>query len=452
MTARLNPDDLAAHGTTTVIIAGIDMQGRLFGKRVPVHRFAAALDEGLHVCTCVYSWDLPQTIGLEVEFAGAHTGWHDFVLRPDVTTLRRAGWLDATAICLADSVDENTGEPLPIAPRTILGRAVDSLASDGYVPHAATELEFFLYRGTPAELRGAGYRDLAPTTLAHSDYNIFEGDLMEPFFAKLREILEISGVRVEVSQVEYGHGQWEINLEYATAVAMADQHALFKHIVRAVAAQHGYTATFMPRPLTDDLGSSCHIHVSLLGTDGSIPFHDSVAPRGVADRLLHAVGGVLAHTPDLFAYYAPTVNAYRRTTSQDFAGNDLTWGFDNRTTSVRVLTGSAHATRLEFRLPGADVNPYLALAGLLWSMSDGIASKRDAGPADEGDAYATAGAVSPLPTTLGEAAERLLASDFAATTLGGDVVRHYHAVARHEWQQFQHTVTDWERERYFESI
>ncbi|GAA5082586.1 glutamine synthetase family protein [Thermocatellispora tengchongensis] len=446
----LDPAGLEKAGFDTVIVSGVDMQGRLFGKRMSPRRFRALLAEGLHICTCVYSWDIEQGLGLEVEFAGAHTGWQDFRLVPDLTTLRPAAWLDATAICLADSVDEDTGEPLAVAPRTILRRQADSFEAAGHRPYAATELEFYLYHGTPAELRKRRYQDLEPTTLAHADYNIGEGNQMEPFFRQVRRALEASGIPVEVSQVEYGLGQWEINLEYGPAMAAADQHVLFKQAVKDLAAANGMTATFMPRPVGDDLGSSCHIHASLRGLDGGTPFFDPGRDRGMSAVLGSAVAGVLEHAADLMLWYAPTINSARRIGSQDFAGNGLTWGFDNRTTTCRVLTGQPSATRLEFRLPGADVNPYLAIAGMLGSMRRGIADGADPGKPSAGDAYGEIH--EEFPQNLAEAAEQFLNSEFAAATFGADVVRHYHAVARHEWRQFMRSVTDWELVRYFEAI
>jgi glutamine synthetase len=447
---RLQPADLGRLGIDTVIVAGADMQGRLFGKRMSPRVFAAKAADGLHVCSCVYAWDMAQSLGLHVDFAGGHTGWHDFRLVPDLATLRRAAWLEDTAICLADSIDGHSGQPLPIAPRTILRGQADALASRGLRPYAATELEFYLYRGTPAELRAAGYRDMTPTTAAHADYNITEGNAMEPFFRGLRRALDDSGVPVEAAQVEYGYGQWEINLEYAGALEMADRHMLFKQATRDYAARHGYTATFMPRPLTGDLGSSCHIHASLRDAAGTPVFHDAGAGHQVSDLLRHAVGGVLRRAAELMCWYAPTINSYRRTTSQDFAGNGLTWGFDNRTVSTRVLTGAPSATRLEFRLPGADVNPYLGLAGVLASITDGLRARTEPGPPHAGDAYATAG--SALPVTLLDAAEAFSRSAFTAAAFGKDVVRHYHAVAEFEWKAFMSAVTDWERDRYLDGI
>jgi glutamine synthetase len=206
----------------------------------------------------------------------------------------------------------------------------------------------------------------------------------------------------------------------------------------------------MPRPHTDDLGSSCHIHVSLRDENDAPVFFDGARDRGVSDQLLNAVGGVLQHAAEFMPWYAPTINSYRRTGSQDFAGNGLTWGFDNRTTTARIIAGAASATRLEFRLPGADVNPYLALAAVLASINDGIAAGADPGPPHTGDAYANV--TTSLPRTLAEAAACFAASSLAQTAFGKDVVEHYRAVADFEWDQFLTAVTDWERLRYLGPI
>lgn len=451
MNGRLELADLQGREFDTVIVAGVDMYGRLFGKRMPARAFRRILTEGLHVCTCVYAWDVDQDMDtVKVDFAGAHTGWHDFRLIPDVTTLRRAAWLEGTAVCIADSVDETTGEPLSVAPRTILRKQVQAFDTRQLTAYTATELEFHLYRGNPDELRRNGYRDLEPTTLIRSDYAIGAGNAMEPFFRALRNALEDSGIPVEVAQAEYGLGQWEINLEYADAIETADSHVLFKSAVIDMARVHGMTATFMPRPLTDGMGSSCHIHASVRGTDGSTPLYAADADRTAAPTLVNAVAGVLERVSDMMLFYAPTVNSMRRIISNDFAGNGLTWGYDNRTTTCRLITGQPQANRLELRLPGADVNPYLATAAVLASMRDGMDRQLDPGPPCTGDGYADTHGE--LPLTLGDAAEALEHSDFAATTFDKDVVRHYATFARHEWMQFLRSVSDWDRQRYLETI
>ncbi len=448
---RLDVSDLRGGDIRTVIIAGVDLYGRLFGKRIPARRWDQITDEGLHVCTCVYAWDFTQNMDvLHIDYAGDHTGWHDFRLVPDLSTLRRAAWLADTAIVLADSVEEGSDELVPVAPRSILRSSIERSIEAGRHAFVATELEFHLYQGTPAQLRANGHR-LSPTTDVHSDYNITEGDLYDQFFSKVVAALEDSGVPVEVAQVEYGAGQWEINLEYARPLEMADRHALFKHIVRYVAAANGLTATFMPRPLTGGMGSSCHVHVSLQDGDETPMFYDRDGDRGASSTMLNAVGGILEMIPDLMLWYAPTVNAMRRLVTQDFAGNGLTWGFDNRTTTCRVITGAPTANRVEMRLPGADANPYLAISAVLASVNLGIDRTLDPGAPLRGDGYATSSA-SAIPRTLADAAAALRNSATARKQFGDGVVEHYAALAEHEWSTFLAAVSDWDRDRYLDSI
>jgi len=450
---RLDVTDLTPDRYDTVIVAGIDMYGRLTGKRIPLRRWKEVATEGLHVCTCVYAWDVGQELGaLKVDYAGDHTGWHDFRLVPDVSTLRDAAWLDRTAIVLADSLDEHSDALVEIAPRSVLRAAIDRVGRSGYRALVATELEFHLYKGTPAELRADGYRNLRPTTDVHADYNIIEGDLYEAFFGTLRGTLERSGIPVEVAQVEYGPGQWEINLEYASPLEMADRHALYKHVVKYVAAGHGMTATFMPRPLSEGMGSSCHIHASLRDGDDVPVFHDPAGERGLSASTLHAVGGLLETAPELLYFYAPTVNSMRRLLTQDFAGNGLTWGYDNRTSTCRVIAGRPTASRVELRLPGADTNPYLAVAAVLHSIDVGMQRRLDPGQPLYGDGYATAAGGDRLPRTLGDAARALRASTVARDRFGDAVVDHYSAVGDDEWATFLRAVSDFDRTRYLDSI
>lgn len=448
---RLTVSDLDSGEFETVIIAGIDLYGRLCGRRVPVRRWKAVADEGINLCSSIYAWDFAQEVdSLQVAYTGAHTGWHDFRLVPDVRTLRRAAWLEGTAIVLADSVEEHTETLVPVAPRTILRETVNRLDRAGHTGFTATELEFHLYHGAPAELRAQSYHGLMPTTEVHADYKITEGDLYETFFRQLRTTLEASGIPIEIAQAEYGPGQWEINLEYAEPLEMADRHALFKHVVHHVAAQHGMTATFMARPLTEGMSSSCHVHVSLRDQHDRPVFHDPAAEHGEAAKLRHAIGGVLDLAPEFLLWYAPTVNSMRRLMTQDFAGNGLTWGFDNRTTSARIITGGPNTTRLEWRLPGADVNPYLTLAAVLASAQTGIDRRTEPGRPISGDGYAEPD--HRLRPALHEASSAFRASATARGMFGDAVIDHYADLADHEWSTFLHAVTDWERVRYFDSI
>jgi glutamine synthetase len=425
--------------------------GRLVGKRFSPDAFRRMLNEGVPLSSCVLGWDVDQWPGPVQEYTGHHTGWHDVRLVPDLGTLRPAAWLERTAICVADFIEMGSDEPVTIAPRTILRRQIERLGDAGMTPQVASELEFALYRGTSDDGRTHGYETLRPTTLARADYTIQAGDRYEPFFRRVRAALAASNLGPWTSQVEWGLGQWEINLEYRDALEMADRHILFKLAMRGLAADAGMAVTFMAKPFGDTTGSSCHLHLSLIDAEGTNVFHDDVAADGMSPTLRSAIGGVLDRSPDLMLFYAPTVNAYRRTTSGEFSGNGRSWGFDSRMVSCRVLVESAESTRLEWRVPGADANPYLAIAALLASAGDGIANRADPGEPLGRDVDRP---VPPLPATLGEAVVAFRDGAFASEALGKDVVAHYAEAGRWEWEQFlaPGAVGEWERRRYFDVI
>ncbi len=446
----LTLDDLEAGGYDTVIVCAPDMAGRLVGKRLTPRKFAEFRERGIAMSSCTFGWGISQDIGLEVPYTGWHTGWRDFLLIADMATLRPAAWLERTAIVLADIVEEHDRSPVEITPRQILRRQVAALAADGLAADVGTELEFHMYRDGYDDLRRRGYRDRTPTTIVHADYTVQQVNAWEPFFRTLRNALDASGLDVEMSQGEWGLGQWEINLTYADALDMCDRHTIFKLAVKDVAAQHGLSVTFMPKPNTGEVGSSCHVHLSLRDEQGGHPFFDHDAPGHMSTTMRHAIGGVLRHASALMAWYAPTINSYRRTNSGDFAGHGATWAFDNRTVSCRVLGTGASSMRLEWRVPGADVNPYLAVAGVIASIRDGITNGTDPGEPSTGDAYQQE--TQRFPEHLGVAAEAFLASEFVTAAFGATVAEQYGLTARYEWQQFLDAVTDWELDRYFEVI
>ncbi len=450
MNALLTVDDLLNGDYDTVIVTAPDMSGRLLGKRVAPRKFLDFIEAGVPMSNCVFGWDLPQDMGLDVPFAGFHNGWRDFLLIPDMPTLRHAAWLDRTAIVMADIVDEHTRKPVEITPRAILRRQIEQLGKHGLESNVGTELEFHMYRETYDELRQRGFNTRTPSTLIHSDYTVQQVNAWEPFFQDVRRKLDESGFDVELSQGEWGLGQWEINLTYSDALDMCDRHVLFKLALKDMATRAGLSVTFMPKPTTGEVGSSCHIHLSLRAEDGSNPLWDDRVEGHVGAAMRHSVGGILDHAGDLMAWYAPTINSYRRTNSDEFAGSGATWGFDNRTVSCRILGTTPTAYRLEWRVPGADVNPYLAVAGMLASVSRGLDDAADPGPAASGDAYQ--GQVRTFPSHLGEAAERFISSPAMAAMFGDEVVEQYGLTARWEWTAFMNAVTDWEHDRYYESI
>ena len=446
----LTIDDLETGGYDTVIVCAPDMAGRLVGKRLTPRKFAEFRERGIAVSSCTFGWGISQDIGLEVPYTGWHTGWRDFLLVADLSTMRPAAWLEHTAIVLADIVEEHDRSPVEIAPRQILRRQIEALAADGLTADVGTELEFHLFRDGYDDLRRRGYRDRTPTTIIHADYTVQQVNAWEPFFRTLRNALDASGLDVEMSQGEWGLGQWEINLTYADALDMCDRHTIFKLAVKDVAARHGLSATFMPKPNAGEVGSSCHVHLSVRDDQGGHPFFDHDADDHMSASMRHAIGGVLAHAGELMAWYAPTINSYRRTNSSDFAGHGATWAFDNRTVSCRVLGTGASSMRLEWRVPGADVNPYLAVAGVIASIRDGIAHAIDPGPPSSGDAYQQE--TQKFPPHLGLAADAFLSSEWVAAAFGPAVAEQYGLTAQYEWNQFLDAGTDWELDRYFEVI
>lgn len=451
----LDAEDLAGQGIHTVIVATPDLQGRLVGRRLPVERFADAVDEGVEICMCVWAWDIDQSPRLiandSLTVCGLHNGLPDATLVPDLGSLRRVAWLEGVALCFADPVIGSQREPLSISPRVILRKELERYASRGLHPNVGTELEFYLFLNDGRDLRDNGYRGLRPTTPVPSDFMIEPGNTYEAFFAKLRQDLRNSRVAVEAAQSEAGPGQWEMTFVYGDPLAMADQHALYKMAVREAAAAAGMSATFMARPLNDSPGSSCHIHLSIDDDEGDSIFWDVNAPNHMGAAMRHAIAGVLHHSVEVTAWYAPTVNAFRRINSADVAGTGRTWGFDNRTTTIRVLGRDPGRLRFEFRMPGADANPYLSVTAVLASARDGIDKAIEVPDPVHGNAYALARDEA-MPRTLGEAASAFASSSLLPDILTRDDIEHFRVLYEHEWDEFLAKVSDWDHRRYFDRI
>ena len=451
----LRPDELAANGITTVIIATPDLQGRLVGRRIPISGFERVIERGVEICTCAWAWDIDQTSDLidagVFKLCSMHNGVPDVTLKPDLSTLRRAAWLDGVAICLADPVDLHTAEPMSISPRVILRQELQRYHEAGFVPQAGTELEFYLFLNEPRALRKQGFRDLEPTTSTPSDFLLHEGNNYEGFFQKLRGDLEASGIEMEAAQSEWGTGQWEMTFVYGDPLEMADRHALYKLAVRDSAAAAGMSVTFMARPLNGQPGSSCHIHFSLLDQAHNSLFWDDEGQYRMSKTMRSAIGGALEHASSFMTWYAPTINSYRRTNSRDVAGHGRTWGHENRSVTARVVGTRQSDLRFEFRLPGADTNPYLALSGLLASARDGM--QRKASPPEEsrGNSYDDP-MDEPMPANLAEAADAFAAAPIVAELIGAENQSHFAILARYEWKLYQASVSSWDLERYFDRI
>jgi glutamine synthetase len=449
----LTAADLTADRFDTIVVAAPDVHGRLFGRRIPLRKFlqAGGLDGyRLPICTCVLAWDIAQDMGAEVPFAGLHTGWHDFVLHPDAATLRPYPGAERTAVVMADVHTEH-GEPVEIAPRWILRRQVDRARAAGYQVLLGSELEFYLFEGSPRDARANGFRELRPTTLIRSDYSIVGQGVQEPFIARIRGTMDAAGIPIDACQAEYGLGQWEVNLEHSDALETADRHGLYKAGVKELALQAGLSATFMAKPSAADMGSSCHLHVSLVSIDTGEPaFPSGPGPHDLSDLMRSFMGGLLEHLAETALFFAPSVNSYKRYTGDlTVAGGPIVWGYDNRTATLRVV-GHGPSLRAEHRFAGADVNPYLAAAALIAAGLDGVERGLDPGQAFVGDAYAR-GDLPTAPRSLGEALAAFDASGFVASAFGKDVVEHYAPLARADWDAYTRAaVTDWEIGRAFE--
>jgi glutamine synthetase len=434
-------DAVEAGTVDTVLLAITDMQGRLQGKRMAAGHFLAEVAEhGAEGCNYLLAVDVEMNTVSGYAMSSWEQGYGDFVMRPDLETLRWLPWHAGTALCLADVVWHD-GAPVVASPRQILRRQLDRLAERGWTANAATELEFVLYRDTYEEAWLKGYRDLTPANLYNVDYSLLGTARVEPLIRRIRNEMAGAGLVVENSKGECQLGQHEVNFRYKDALATADDHVVYKTGAKEIAAQEGMAITFMAK-LDEREGSSCHVHLSLADSDGAV-FEREPA------LFDHFMAGQLAALRELTLFHAPNVNSYKRFVHGSFAPTAVAWGRDNRTCSLRVV-GHGPATRMELRSPGADVNPYLSLAALIAAGLHGIDNELPLEPAYEGNAY---DADKPhLPTTLYEARDLFAGSAVARDAFGPDVVAHYLNYAQVELDAFDAAVTDWELRRGFERL
>jgi glutamine synthetase len=357
---------------------------------------------------------------------------------------------------LCDSLEEERDQLVQVAPRSILKCQVERAEAAGFVPHMASELEFFLFKESFAEAREKDYRGLRTQSAYNEDYNLLAGSFAEPVLGAIRRHVDASGIPVEFSKGEASPGQQELNLHYATAVEMADRHVIYKHAAKEIAAQQDAAITFMAKWDTDHAGSSFHVHMSFLDRSGDAVFSDASAGAlpGTAARpsetFRFAVGGLLAHARELALLFAPNPNSYKRYVAGTFAPTRIAWGYDNRTLGFRVV-GHGAGLRIECRIPGGDANPYLVYAGMIAAALDGIESRTDPGPLFEGDGYA-ADSLPRVPGSLAEAIDAFEASSFLRAAFGESVVAHLLHFARAEQHAHLRAVTDFDRARYLERI
>jgi glutamine synthetase len=430
----------------TVVTAFTDMQGRLFGKRIQIEYF---LDEvtssGIEGCNYLLALDMEMEPLPGYEMANWEQGYGDFVIVPDLGTLRRIPWLDRTALVLCD-VLEHDGSPVAASPRQILIAQYERARELGFTPYMATELEFYLYKESYAEAWEKGFRDLTPTIPYVLDYHVLATTMDEAHLGPIRRGMQGAGIPIEFSKGEAWHGQHEVNFRYADAVTAADRHTIYKNGVKEIAFLNGISASFMAKPSEDDIGSSCHIHSSLVGEDGKSVFVDGEGEE--TDTFRHYLGGLRAHVRELALFVAPSINSYKRYAAESWAPTSVSWGRDNRTCGFRVV-GHGQSRRAECRIPGADVNPYLGCAAMLAAGLDGIENGIDPGPEVKGNAY-EAGEADAFPSSLREAVALWEGSDFAARAFGDAAHKHYLNYGKLEQGLFDKVVTDYERLRMFE--
>lgn len=451
---------IASGDVETVVLAAPDRHGRLFGKRVHAPFFAEDPDQGMMTCSVNVAWDLGQDFVGHLDYTGWHTGYHDMCGRPDMATARVLPWAEKTALILCDLVEED-GADIPVAPRTMLRRQLDRAAAAGFTCVTASELELHVFRESYDEARAKAYRELTPVPGYCNDYLILAQTQVEPLLADVRRTLTDAGVPVECSKGEYGWGQTEVNLRYAPALDSADRHVLYKEGVKELAQRHGLSVTFMALPFAGTTaaaqppsGSSCHIHVSLWDEAGEVNLfaapHDASSAAGGQQTALsrHFLGGLMHCLPELMPLLAPNVNSYKRLRGEDFAPCSNAWGYDNRSVAFR-LVGEGAAARIENRVPGADVNPYLAYTAMIGAGLYGIEHGLEPGPFAADNAREMPG-VERLPRSLADALARFRDSKPAAEILTEDVVRYCVTFIEHELEQYESAVTDWERAALFE--
>jgi glutamine synthetase len=455
----LTVDDLRAAvddgSIDTVILASPDPYGKLVGKRLDAAFFLTDVARGTHACDYLYSVDMEMEPVPGYDFSNWELGYGDVHLAPDLATLRKLSWLDRTALVICDAQLEPSHAPVSVAPRSILRRQLERLHAQGFEAMAGSELEYFLFRTSYLDAARDGYRNLTQVGWYREDYHLLQGSRTEDLNGAFRRHLAASGVPVESTKGEFGRSQHELNIRYAPVLDMADRHLLVKQAVKEISDRLGCSATFMAKPDAIEAGSSCHIHVSLWNSadgelSGAFPGEGDLSGVACSDLFRWFLGGWMHYVPELMVCFAPTVNSYKRFQAGSWAPTAIAWSPDNRTAGFRVV-GAGPSLRIECRIPGADVNPYLAYAAVIASGLTGIEQRIEPPPAFIGDVYAASGEQL-LPRTLEEAVSNFKTSDLARDAFGQDVVSHYAHFFSTEAEAYRQAVTDWERNRYFERI
>jgi glutamine synthetase len=438
---------IAAGDIDTVVVAFADAQGRLVGKRVSARLFQEeVLPHGAEACNYLLSVDVDMNTVDGYAMSSWEKGYGDMMLLSDPETLRRIPWMPGTALVMADLGWED-GAPVVQSPRAILKRQRERLAERDLVAYAGTELEFIVFDDTYRDAWAKGYRDLKPSTDYNVDYDLLASGRLEPLLRDIRRGMDGAGMYCEGVKGECNLGQQEIAFRYAEVLETADQHTLYKSGAKEIAEKHGKSLTFMAK-FNEREGNSCHIHLSVRGTDGS-PVMAGDQEYGFSPFMQHWIAGILATLREFTLLYAPTINSYKRYQKGTFAPTGVAWGLDNRTCALRVI-GHGQSLRPENRVPGGDVNPYLAISAIIAGGLHGVENELPMPNPLAGNAYSSG--VDHLPTTLRDAADLFENSVAARAAFGDDMVEHYLHQARIEVAAYDAAVTDWERIRGFERL
>ncbi|HEU4847730.1 MAG TPA: glutamine synthetase family protein [Rubrobacteraceae bacterium] len=429
----------------TVLIAMTDMQGRLQGKRLTASHFLEeVVEHDAEGCNYLLAVDVDMNTVEGYAMSSWERGYGDFVFKPDLETLRIVPWQEGTAHVACDLMWED-GSAVVASPRQILKRQLERLSERGLEAFVGTELEFLVFMDTYEEAWRKGYRNLEPANYYNVDYSLLGTARIEPLLRRIRNSMAAAGLAVENAKGECNFGQHEINFKFDRALATADGHAIYKNGAKEIAAQEGYSISFMPK-FDEREGNSCHIHLSLRGEDGTPVFADG---HGFSKTFESFIAGQLACLREFTLFFAPNINSYKRFAVGSFAPTAVAWGKDNRTCSMRVV-GHGSSLRVENRLPGGDVNPYLAIAAMIAAGLHGMDNELPLEDEMAGNAYE---ADKPhVPTNLREARELFANSEAARDAFGEEVVEHYLNMARVEIEAFEAAVTDWERYRSFERL
>lgn len=443
---------VAAHPSGKVKIAVTDIDGILRGKYISSEKFLSLSDSKTGFCDVIFGWDASDVAYDNTSFTGWHTGYPDANIQIDLSTFRKIPWENDVPFFLGEMIDENE-KPSPICPRQLLKSVLSDANGKGYLPFFSQEFEWYNFAETPQSIVEKNFKNLSPLTPGMFGYSILRSSLQNPFFTEIFELLKKFGIPLEGLHTETGPGTYEAAINYSEIIEAADRAVLFKTAIKEIAYRHGCLATFMAKVNENLPGCGGHVHQSLWNREGNKNlFYNDKHSLKMSKVMEQYIAGQLYCLPFILPMFAPVINSYKRLVEGAWAPTTITWGIDNRTVALRVLNGSNKSCRLETRVIGSDVNPYLAMAGSLASGMYGIKNKlKLKHPPTKGNGYKdfTNGV---LPKTLDEATQVMKQSSVAREIFGEKFVEHFVQTREWEWKQHLKAVTDWEYKRYFEII